>query len=111
QLVRLSRLIRQVLDFSAGSSEREDSLPLTPLDQELSLLLDYVRLEQEQRDPSFQFILDLDPEVEDENPEVPPLLIQPFVENAILHGLSPLRREGWIRVAISRPDPQTLRYL
>lgn len=111
QLVRLSRLIRQVLDFSAGATAKEGSMPLTPLDQELSLLLDYVRLEQEQRDPSFQFVLDLDPEVEEENPEVPPLLIQPFVENAILHGLSPLHREGWIRVTISRPDPQTLRYL
>lgn len=111
QLVRLSRLIRQVLDFSANSGKDKDAISLTPLDQELALLQDYVRMEQEQRDPGFTFILDLDPDVKDENPAVPPLLIQPFVENAILHGLSPLRRAGMIRVAISRPDARTLRYL
>jgi ligand-binding sensor domain-containing protein/signal transduction histidine kinase len=111
QLVRLSRLIRQVLDFSAGVGTGREALELTPLDRELSLLMDYVRLEQEQRDPGFDFVLEIDSEVEEENPEVPPLLIQPFVENAIQHGLSPLKRSGWIRLAISRVDERTLRYV
>jgi ligand-binding sensor domain-containing protein len=111
QLVRLSRLIRQVLDFSAGAGTGREALELTPLDRELSLLMDYVRLEQEQRDPGFDFVLEVDAEVEEENPDVPPLLIQPFVENAIQHGLSPLKRSGWIRLSIIRVDERTLRYV
>lgn len=100
QLVRLSRLIRQVLEFSVEQAERPGELPLVSLEQELALLKDYVILEQQQRDPGFDFHLAVDPGMEEENPSVPPLLMQPFVENAIHHGLGPLREKGnvWVRI-------------
>lgn len=105
QLVRLSRLIRQVLEISVHQSGDIHQQPLTTLDQELSLLQDYVLLEQQQRRPGFTFHMDLDPALEEENPEVPPLLIQPFVENAIHHGLAPMDRPGHIWLQISMVGP------
>lgn len=109
QLVRLSRLIRQVLEFSVKQAGADASLPLTPLEDELNLLGQYVALEQQQRDPGFHFHLDIDPELLEENPLVPPLLIQPFVENAIIHGLGPLERMGNIWVVITAKE-ETLYY-
>lgn len=109
QLVRLSRLIRQVLEFSVEQAERPGELPLVSLEQELALLKDYVILEQQQREPGFDFHLIVDPGMEEENPSVPPLLIQPFLENSIHHGLGPMRERGNVWVHI---DGQvgTLRY-
>ena len=104
QLVRLSRLIRQVLEFSVKQAGDDATLPLTPLEDELNLLRQYVELEQQQRDPGFHFHLDIDPALLEENPLVPPLLIQPFVENAIIHGLGPLERMGNIWVTITATE-------
>lgn len=104
QLVRLSRIIRQVLEFSVKQTDAKATLPLTLLEEELNLLRQYVELEQQQRDPGFYFHLDIEPDLLVKNPLVPPLLIQPFVENAIIHGLAPLDYPGNIWVRITAKD-------
>ncbi len=40
--------------------------------------------------------------------EVPPLLLQPLVENAVAHGIANLIEGGWIRVSVARENGQVL---
>lgn len=102
QLQQLSALIRKVLVLNKRSEDRAElSELLIPLEEEITLLRDYVELENRQRDPRFTFHIDIDPAVLAGKPSVPPLMLQPFVENAIIHGISAIDR-GAIFVKIKR---------
>lgn len=102
QLQQLSALIRKVLVLNKRSEDRAElSELLIPLEEEITLLRDYVELENKQRDPRFTFHIDIDPAVLAGKPSVPPLMLQPFVENAIIHGISAIDR-GAIFVKIKR---------
>jgi ligand-binding sensor domain-containing protein len=76
-LQKFSRLVRQVLENSRET--------LIPIKQELETLTLYIELEEERADHRFSHTFSIDPTVE--TCLMPPLLLQPFVENAILHGL------------------------
>ncbi len=78
-LSKFSRLMRQVLENS-----RED---LISLQEEMNALKNFLELEQFTNDGVFDYEFDL--QLDAENTGVPPLLIQPFVENAIIHGVLP----------------------
>lgn len=75
---KFSRLLRQVLDQA-----KSDDIPLT---EELDTLQRYVELEQ-MRYKNFDFQVDIHPGVPVHEIKLPPLIIQPYVENAIWHGL------------------------
>lgn len=70
--------MRQVLQLSEKH--------LISLDDEISTLKLYLQLEQLRMQDNFSFIIDIEEGLEHEV-EIPPLLLQPFVENAIIHGL------------------------
>jgi two-component system LytT family sensor kinase len=74
-----SRLIRLVLENSQHT--------LVPLNKELEGLQLFTQLEQERYDNSFDVEYHIAPGVLHSHYKIPPLLIQPYVENAILHGL------------------------
>lgn len=78
-LSKFSRLMRQVLENS-----RED---LISLQEEMNALKHFLELEQFTNDGVFDYTFDL--QLDAENTGIPPLLIQPFVENAIIHGVLP----------------------
>jgi hypothetical protein len=78
-LNRFSKLIRLILENS-----RQD---LVSLERDISALELYVKLEQERSQNKFSFELNIDPGLELLFVQVPSMLTQPFVENAILHGL------------------------
>ena len=63
-----------------------------PLDEELKILKMYVELESLRFDQSFQYEINVDETLSNEEVLVPSLMVQPFVENAIWHGL--LHKEG-----------------
>ncbi len=88
-LTRFARLTRNVLDD--GQKE------LTSIAQEVDLLKDY--LEMEQMRFGFKFDINVD-EAVDQQIEIPAMLLQPFVENAVKHGISALKNEGLITVGI-----------
>lgn len=95
QLHKFSRLTRLVLENSAR--------PLVPLEDDLSALRLYVELEQIRFQNAFSVQWFVDADVLDENPQVPPLLVQPFVENAILHGLRNKKTgEKWLHIRLRR---------
>lgn len=79
-LNKFASLIRIIL-----SSSREDIVPFA---EDLSTIKLYVDLELLRCNYGFQYISDIDPSLFDQDYRVPPLLIQPFVENAIVHGFA-----------------------
>lgn len=87
-LSRFSRLMRQILENS-----REDEIPL---EEELAALKHYLELEQFTHEQCFTWDVICDEELLEE--VVPPLILQPFVENAIVHGIVP---KGSGNIAIS----------
>ncbi|WP_143960855.1 tetratricopeptide repeat-containing sensor histidine kinase [Litoribacter populi] len=80
-LVVFSRFVRKVLETSKN--------PLISLNEELELISQYLQLEKNRFDDHFSYYLNHDGlnKSELEDISIPPLLLQPFVENAIWHGL------------------------
>jgi Histidine kinase/7TM diverse intracellular signalling len=86
-LNKFSKLIRQTLENS--------QYPLIGIDKEIELLQLYVQLEQERFENTFTATINLPEPIKNKHFKIPPLLIQPYAENAILHGLRHLYgREG-----------------
>jgi tetratricopeptide (TPR) repeat protein len=88
-LSKFSKLMRLTLEYSKDA--------LIPIDKEIESLQNYLELEQLRFHDKFEFIIKSSESVEF-NMGLPPLLIQPFVENAILHGLVPKEGNGMIIV-------------
>ena len=78
-LNKFSLLMRNLLESSI-----ETNVVLT---EEISLLEKYLELESLRFSESFQFSITVDEQLDPDTVEVPALIVQPFVENAILHGL------------------------
>lgn len=97
---KFSKLIRLILDHS-----REKKISLA---DELQVASLYIQLEQIRFDNKFRHQLVLSDDLDPESVVIPPLIIQPFIENAILHGLLPSGREGLLSILISRQEHQLL---
>ena len=96
-LSKFSKLMRLTLEYSKGS--------LIPIDKEIESLQNYLELEQLRFHNKFEFSIQSSDKVEF-NMGLPPLLIQPFVENAILHGLVPKESNGKIDVSFDVENHQ-----
>ena len=83
-LSRFSKLLRMVLD----NSEKN----FISLSSELETISLYLSLEALRFSQSFSYTIDTKDELENDDISIPPLLLQPFVENAIWHGL--INKEG-----------------
>ena len=95
-LAKFSKLMRLVLENS-----RE---PMITLAGEIQTLENYLSLEQFSRGDSFDYFIELDEEIDDEEYLIPPMILQPFVENAIIHGVAHLTHKGKITVAFNLLD-------
>ncbi|MCI4669510.1 MAG: tetratricopeptide repeat protein [Bacteroidia bacterium] len=96
-LSKFAKLVRMILEFS----EKE----AISLKDELELLQAYVRLESRRFKDKITFDIKIDPEVDTEEIEVPSMLLQPFVENAIWHGLMHKENgEGKIFIEIAEKE-------
>ncbi|NJC27627.1 sensor histidine kinase [Neolewinella antarctica] len=83
-LVVFAELMRDILDRSAQ--------PLTRLDREVDLLSRYVAAERKRIGDGLRFVVDVDEALDDISTYLPTMILQPFVENAIWHGIG--RRDG-----------------
>jgi hypothetical protein len=79
---------------------------MVPLSKELQVLNSYIKLEQLRF--GFRYQLHIDDGLEPGNINIPTLLIQPLVENAIKHGAAPLLDKGEIKIAISKQNNDLL---
>ncbi len=92
----LSRLIRAMLENS--------DKPAIPLSDELQMLSKYIELESMRHGNRFDYNIDVADEIETDDVEIPSMLIQPFVENAIVHAFKGMTEKGHISIAITMED-------
>ena len=85
-LAKFAKLMRLVLDNS-----RETYIPV---EREIQTLETYLAIEQFSRGDHFDYEIELDDELNQEEMLVPPMLLQPFVENAIIHGVAHISERG-----------------
>lgn len=91
----LSKLMRMVLEHSVNDR--------ITVEEEMAFLRLYVKLES-LRLPGLQFEVDADSELLDEEAELPALLVQPFVENALWHGLAAKEGPRQLSIRFSATD-------
>ena len=100
-LSTFSKLIRCILNNAVNSKIR--------LKDELDQLKYYVQLELLRFDNKFQFKINIDPNLDVDEIEIPSMLIQPYIENAILHGLYNKRdEEGILSLTIKEVNERVL---
>lgn len=90
-LSSFSRLMRTVMEHSSHD--------FVPLSAELQVLELYLSLEHFRFADKFAYSFEVDPNIQADQIEVPPMLIQPYIENAIWHGLRYKETPGLLRVA------------
>ncbi len=88
-----SKLMRSVLENS--------ELDFIPIHKEIELLSLYLKLEHERFKDKFDYKITIDPTVENLKMEVPPMLLQPIIENAVWHGLRYKKEKGFLEVTVS----------
>lgn len=93
-LGELSTLIRRILE----NSEKD----LIALTEELFVCETYIKLEQKRFENKFEYIIELDESTDDIM--IPPLLLQPFIENAIWHGLLHKESGGLLSINVLREN-------
>ncbi|MCX6334031.1 MAG: tetratricopeptide repeat protein [Bacteroidia bacterium] len=89
-LTKFSSLMRKVLDNSQSTS--------VPLRDELDALNLYLELECLRFKDKFEFKITVDDEIDPLMYKVPTMLIQPYVENSICHGLIPMEGKGFVNI-------------
>lgn len=96
-LSKFARLLRQILDNSKALK--------IPLKEEIEILTSYVEMESMRFDYHFSYEFHIHPSLDLNNIEIPGMILQPFVENAIVHGLLHKKSgEGILRVSMEQED-------
>ncbi|MBP6391944.1 MAG: tetratricopeptide repeat protein [Flavobacteriales bacterium] len=99
-LGKFARVMRSVLENSRHAE--------VSLSEDLEALRGYMDLERMRMDKKFDFTVEVDPGLDPEEVMVPPLVVQPFVENAIWHGMAGKEGQGHIRLKVEAREKQLL---
>jgi ligand-binding sensor domain-containing protein len=95
-LSRFSRLMRMFLDYSR--------MEYIPLSKSILFYETFVAVHSVNLDEKIDFKLDVDKRIDPEKIKISPMLIQPFLENAIVHGLSPKGKDMRLRLEIHQQE-------
>ena len=95
-LSRFAKLVRYNLDASVQG--------IVSLEDEINILDNYLALERERFNHQFDYDIEVEGSLKGQSIEFPPLLIQPYVENAIIHGLAKQKETGRVSVHFSQDD-------
>lgn len=93
-LIHFSRLSRRILN-----SSREGNASLA---EEIQTLEHFLALEQLRFRDKLQYLIDIDEDLNPKEIEMPAMLLQPYVENAIWHGIKPKAGTGLVKVKVER---------
>jgi len=109
-LLKLSHLMRNYLEASMLSNEEHGSLFAheVPLAREIELLTMYIEFEQLQYEGRFTHEIVVEGKLSTESYQVPPLILQPYVENAIKHGLLYAEQTGHLCIRFATIDEEVL---
>jgi two-component sensor histidine kinase len=99
-LSQFARLIRQ--NLNAIDSE------MINLEEETDRLKNYLDLEKKRMENKFDYHLEIDKSVESEEIQIPSMIVQPFVENSIWHGIANLDGKGFIRILFRINDEKSM---
>ncbi|MEM6802229.1 MAG: histidine kinase, partial [Bacteroidota bacterium] len=91
-LTRFSQLVRKVLNHSEQA--------MIPLEDELKVVDLYCELEALRF--RFEYQIEVDPQIDAQLTDIPSMLIQPYVENAVRHGIAMQASQGFIGVFIRK---------
>jgi putative methionine-R-sulfoxide reductase with GAF domain len=89
-LSKFSKLQREVLNHSDQN--------FISLEKELEVLNLYLELEQLRFERNFVYEIKMNAAIDADEIKIPPMIIQPFVENSIWHGLMPRQGERWVHI-------------
>lgn len=89
-LTKFARLMRNILEY-----EKEDFISV---EDEIRLLEDYMQLQQMRFKTSFEYSITVNDNVHPYFQLIPPMLLQPFVENSIIHGFGNIDYIGKINI-------------
>ena len=95
-----SSLMRSVLENSEAD--------FIPLEKELDLIKRYLHLEHSRFPEKFDYTLEVDPKIQVGNFQIPPMLLQPYIENAIWHGLRYKEDKGSLSVQLAQENMDTI---
>lgn len=93
-LADFSRLMRDVMENS-----QEDFISLA---KEIDILSMYLKLEHHRFKDKFDYSFNVDESINAEEFFIPPMLIQPYIENAVWHGLRYKKEKGFLKVSINQ---------
>lgn len=93
-LAKFAKLMRAILENSR--------MELISLKDEINTMKLYVELEHRRSNGQFDYLIQLDDNLSPETTGIPPLLMQPFIENAIWHGLNKKGSKGHLRIAVEK---------
>lgn len=96
-LTKFSRLTRLILQNS--------QVALVPLQTEIEALELYLQLEALRFDHHFAYSISLPEKTNIAGIKLPPLILQPYVENAIWHGLMPKEEKGLLKIEFMEEGP------
>jgi len=92
-LSKFSDLVRSILYNS-----REEFISL---EKEISMLNNYLEIQQLRYNDEFDYKIDTDPGIDTEALAIPPMLAQPVIENSVKHGIRQLDKRGFISIKLS----------
>lgn len=95
-LIKFSRLIRETLE---NSTEKE-----VLLKRDIEVLKNYLELEKKRLNNRFTYSIKISDNLDANNTLIPPLILQPFLENSIWHGIAPLAKSGHINIVFKKED-------
>lgn len=99
-LSRFAKLIRMNLDSSMSN--------LVPVSEEIDRLDLYLQIELMRFEDKFEYHISIADDVDIESIEIPPMLLQPYVENCILHGILPSGKNGRIDIRVEHTSDQRI---
>lgn len=102
--MKAAEMLEELSNYLQGKF-RFNSMALIPLEQEIDLVKSYLVIEQVRFGKRLQVDFCIET---DSNPLIPPLILQPLVENAVKHGIYPKREGGNIRITIKKVEEETV---
>lgn len=98
--MKAAEILEELSNYLQGKF-RFNSMALIPLEQELELVKSYLAIEQVRFGKRLHIVFCIET---DSNPLIPPLIIQPLVENAVKHGVYPKRAGGTVQISIKKAE-------
>jgi LytS/YehU family sensor histidine kinase len=91
-LAKFAKLMREILE----NSRKEFIL----VEDEIQMLTNYLDIHRARMNESFNYTIEVDENIDRETDAIPPMFVQPFIENAIEHGIMNAKAQGMIKLKL-----------